>query len=216
MIIFPHIHVMSKTFNRSIQPQIQSSLLQPQAMCSIAKKNNMKKIIAILSIAGFLAACEKETTKPTPYTPPTASFKASLAGNQAFVPDTVMVTSEQLIQGGPFMLIISAQKKINADSSTRIQFITEDFTRDNATESKTISLSTSRPAYFLEINDKVNSTRIVHHFSQNGSLSLNKIGADYINGTFHFTYFTFDQYGTKIAEYPIQNGEFKNLRIKRK
>ncbi len=176
----------------------------------------MKKIIAILSIAGFLVACEKETTKPTPYTPPTTSFKATLAGNQAFVPDTVIVTSEQLVQGGPYMLIIAAQKKINADSSTRIQFIIEDFTRDNATESKTISLSTNRPAYFLEINDKVNSTRIVHHFSQSGTLSLNKIGADYINGTFQFTYFTFDQYGSKIAEYPIQNGEFKNLRIKRK
>ncbi|MBL0884430.1 MAG: hypothetical protein IBJ16_13985 [Chitinophagaceae bacterium] len=114
------------------------------------------------------------------------------------------------------MLRISAKKKINADSSTLIQFIVEDFTRDNITQSKTINLSTNQPAYFIEVNDKINSTRILYHFSQSGTLTLNKIGADYINGTFQFTYFTFDQYGAKTSEQPIQNGEFKNLRIKRK
>lgn len=176
----------------------------------------MKKIITLLSFLGFLAACEKETHKPIPYTPPTPSFKATLAGNQTFIPDTIIVSSEQLVQGGPYMLRISAEKKINTDSSILIQFVIEDFTRDNNTESKTISLSTGRPAYFLEVNDKVNSTRILYHFSQNGTITLNKIGADYINGTFQFTYFTFDRYGSKIAEYTIQNGEFKNLRIKRK
>jgi hypothetical protein len=176
----------------------------------------MKKIIALLSIAGFLVACEKETTKPTPYTPPASSFKATIAGTQAFIPDTVIATSEQLVQGGPFMLRISAEKKINADSSTLIQFIIEDFTRDNYTENKTITLSTNRPAYFMEVKDKVNSTRIQYHFSQSGTLFLNKIGADYINGTFQFTYFTFDQYGAKTGEFPIQNGEFKYLKINRK
>lgn len=176
----------------------------------------MKKIIAFLSLVVFLIACEKETNKPTPYTPPAPSFKATLVGNQAFLPDTVIVSSEQLVQGGPYMLRISAEKKINTDSSIIVFFIIEDFTKDNNTESKTINLTTNRPAYFMEVNDKVNSTRILYHFSQSGTLALNKIGADYINGTFQFTYFTFDKYGAKIGEHPIQNGEFKNLRIRRK
>ncbi len=176
----------------------------------------MKKIIAFLSLVVILTACEKETNKPTPYTPPAPSFKATFASNQPFIPDTIIATSEQLVQGGPYMLRISAQKKINEDSSIQIQFIIEDFTKDNSTESKTISLSTNRPAYFLEVNDKVNSTRILYHFSQNGTLAVNKIGADYINGTFQFTYFTFDRYGAKIGEHPIQNGEFSFLKINRK
>lgn len=175
----------------------------------------MKKIITLLSFVGFLAACEKETNKPAPYTIPPPSFKATLDGNQAFIPDSIIVSSEQLVQGGPYMLRISAQKKINADSTIIVFFIVEDFTKDNITQSKTINLNTNKPAYFMEVNDKVNSTRILYHFSQSGTLALNKIGADYINGTFQFTYFTFDKYGAKIGEHPIQNGEFKNLKIKR-
>jgi hypothetical protein len=176
----------------------------------------MKKILILFSFVSLLVACDKDPIAPSPYTPPAPSFKATIAGNQAFIPDTIIVTSEQLVQGGPFMLRISAEKKINADSSTLVQFIMEDFTRDNYTESKTVTLNTNKPAYFIEVNDKVNSTHIQYHFSQSGSLTLNKIGADYLNGTFQFTYFTFNQYGAKTGEFPIQNGEFKNLKIKRK
>lgn len=176
----------------------------------------MKKIITLFILAGLLVACDKKANKPIAYMPPAPTFTATLSGNQAFTPDTIKVSSEQLVPGGPYMLRISAEKKINADSSIIVQFILEDFTRDNYTQNKIVALSTTRPAYFIEVNDKVNSTRIQYHYSQNGSLTLNKIGADYINGTFQFTYFTFDQYGAKKGEYPIQNGEFKYLKIKRK
>lgn len=176
----------------------------------------MKKMIAFLSLVVFLVACEKETNKPTPYTPPAPSFKATLAGNQAFVPDTIIVTSEKLVPTGPYMLRISAEKKINADSSIIVSFITEDFTKTNIAQRKTITLSTNRPAYFMEVNDKVNSTRIQYHYSQSGTLVLDQIGADYLSGTFQFTYFTFDRYGAKIGEHPIQDGEFSFLKITRK
>ncbi len=176
----------------------------------------MKKIITLFILTGFLVACDKETNKPVAYTPPAPTFTATLSGNQVFTPDTIKVSSEQLVPNGPHMLRISAEKKINADSSILVQFILEDFTRDNYTQNKTVTLSTNRPAYFIEVNDKVNSTRIQYHYSQTGSLTLNKIGADYINGTFQFTYFTFDQYGAKKSEHPIQNGEFKHLKIIRK
>lgn len=175
----------------------------------------MKKIIVLLGIVTAFSACDKDTNPPITYTPPAPVFRATISGTETILGDKITATSEQLVQGGPYMLRISAEKKITADSSTLVQFILEDFTRDGSTENKNITLSTNKPGYFIESNNKLHSTYIKYHFSQTGQLTINKIGADYINGNFQFTYFIFDQYGHKISEHHIQNGTFQNVKIKR-
>lgn len=169
----------------------------------------MKRIISIISAVVLFVSCTKEETTPL------ASFKATVTGTEQQFIDNIAVQSERMTQGGNPILRILASRKISADSSTQIRFSVEDFTSTTSLETRTYTLNTNFVGNFVEWKDTPSSTHGKYHYFQSGQLTITKVGTDYINGVFQFTYFTFDTYGSKTGEYTVNAGEFKNLKIKR-
>ncbi|TDO25695.1 hypothetical protein [Sediminibacterium goheungense] len=174
----------------------------------------MRQLLVFITLSFALLSCTKESEKPV-YTVPDPIFKATVSGIEVGFENKITVTSEKIVEGGKHLLRISAERKLSNDSSTLIQFMVEDFTRNNTGGSKTFPLTTNFPGHFIEWKETTNSTHGKYHFFQSGQLVIEQIGADYISGSFQFTYFTFDQQANKTGEYPIQGGRFSHLKIKR-
>lgn len=175
----------------------------------------MKRLILLGSLYGLLSACQKDPDLPVSFTPPPAVFKATLSNTETLFTNKIIVTSEKIAPAGNYRLTIIGEKTITADSSIRILFMVDDFTRDGVTDTKTYPLTTNFYGNFIEWKDRPNSTQGKYHFFQTGKLVIHKIGADYISGSFEFTYFTYDRYGQKLNEYTFKEGVFQNLKIKR-
>lgn len=174
----------------------------------------MRQILILIAVSFAIVSCQKETTKPA-YAIPPPTFKASIDGAEKTFEENITVTSEKIVEGGNHLLRIAAERKINNDSSTLIHFMVNDFTRNNTGVTKTFPLTTNFQGHFIEWNEKSTYIRGKYHFFQSGQLVIEQIGADYISGSFHFTYFTFDHLGNKTGEHQVQGGKFNYLKIKR-